>query len=97
MTMPKCHECAGQMPDDHAVFCSIGRIAELQDENARMKRVIDRLRGALEELNMNTNNVLAGGLGWFTRRDIAAAVADRSKAALDYAASLMPGEAKEGT
>lgn len=47
----------------------------LEEENARM-------RAALEELNENANRILAGDLSWLTRRDIAAAVADRTKAAL---------------
>lgn len=48
----------------------------------RLRAENKRLREALEELNANANRVLAGDLSWLSRRDIAAAVADRSKAAL---------------
>ncbi len=51
-------------------------------EVKRLKAENDRMRGVLEELNMNANNLLAGGLGWFTKKDFAMAVADRSKYAL---------------
>lgn len=41
--MPKCHECGGQMPNDHAAYCSTGQIAALQDENARLREALDRV------------------------------------------------------
>ncbi len=52
------------------------------DDSDRLRAENKRLREALEEINMNANNLLAGGLSWFTRRDFADVVADRSKAAL---------------
>ena len=71
-----------QAAKDHAA-----RVKRLEEENERMRSV-------LEELNMNANNLLAGGLSWFTKRDFAAAVADRSKYALQ--GTQMPGEAPKG-
>ena len=48
----------------------------------RAEAELVRLRSVVQELNMNANNLLSGGLGWFSRRDFAAAVADRTKAIL---------------
>ena len=43
MARIKCHECAGTLyplPVDHAAWCSTGRIAELQDEVARLREAL---------------------------------------------------------
>ena len=55
----------------------------MSEENVKLRAENKRLRDALQEIANNANGLLAGGLGHFSRRDFADAVAHRAKVALE--------------